>query len=81
MWRPTEIFRKNPAASNAGGTRSCASASPSRGHENARIGKWGEDIAACFLRNHGWDIVGRRVRPCKRDQRCEIDVIARSHDK
>ena len=81
MWRPTEIFRKNPAASNAGGTRSCTSASPSRGHENARIGKWGEDIAACFLRNHGWDIVGRRVRPCKRDQRCEIDVIARSHDK
>ena len=81
MWRPTEIFRKNPAASNAGGTRSRASASPSRGHESARIGKWGEDIAACFLRNHGWDIVGRRVRPCKRDQRCEIDVIARSHDK
>jgi len=81
MWRPTEIFRKNPAASNAGETRSRASASPSRGHENARIGKWGEDIAACFLRNHGWDIVGRRVRPCKRDQRCEIDVIARSHDK
>ena len=68
MWRPTEIFRKKAVAS-------------SRGHENARIGKWGEDIAACFLRNHGWDIVGRRVRPCKRDQRCEIDVIARSHDK
>ena len=73
MWRPTEIFRKKPAASSA-------SASPSRGHENARIGKWGEDIAACFLRNHGWDIVGRRVRPCKRDQRCEIDVIARKGD-
>lgn len=70
MWRPTEIFRNAPAAS----------AALARGHENARIGRWGEDVAVRFLRNHGWDIVGRRVRPCSRDRRCEIDVIVRSRD-
>ena len=53
----------------------------SRGEENASIGRWGEDVAACFLRSHGWNILGRRVRPCRRDRRCEIDVIARSRDR
>jgi Holliday junction resolvase-like predicted endonuclease len=68
MWLPTEIFKKLPEP-------------PMPNHENAMTGKWGEDIATCFLRNHGWDIIGRRVRPCRRDRRCEIDVIARSRDR
>ncbi len=51
------------------------------GMENAATGKWGEDVAVCFLKNHGWEIVGRRVRPCQRDRRCEIDVIARSKNR
>ena len=57
MWFATEVFKKNPAV-------------PGAENESVRIGSWGEDIAACFLKNHGWEIVGRRVRPCKRDRRC-----------
>ena len=68
MWFATEVFKKNPAV-------------PGAENESVRIGSWGEDIAACFLKNHGWEIVGRRVRPCKRDRRREIDVIARSADR
>ena len=68
MWFATEVFKRKPPVSNDG-------------HENAQTGSWGEDVAACFLRNHGWEIVGRRVRPCRRDRRCEIDVIARLPDR
>lgn len=68
MWFATEVFRKKTAV-------------PGARNENVRIGSWGEDVAACFLKNHGWEIVGRRVRPCKRDRRCEIDVIALSSDR
>ncbi len=68
MWFATEVFKKNPAV-------------PGAENESVRIGSWGEDIAACFLKKHGWEIVGRRVRPCKRDRRCEIDVVARSADR
>ena len=68
MWFATEIFRGKPTVSASE-------------NENARTGCWGEDVAACFLRNSGWKIIGRRVRPCKRDRRCEIDMIARSSDR
>ena len=37
-------------------------------------------MAADFLERRGWKIVGRRVRPCVRDRRCEIDIIVRSRD-
>ena len=43
-------------------------------------GRWGEDRAAAFLEAKGWKIVGRNVRPCPQDQRCEIDLIAQSRD-
>ena len=39
-------------------------------------GVWGEDVAVEYLRVHGYEIVDRNVRPCRRDQRLEIDVIA-----
>ena len=39
-------------------------------------GAWGEDVAVEYLRVHGYEIVDRNVRPCRRDQRLEIDVIA-----
>ena len=68
MWFATEVLRKKQST-------------PSPRNESVRTGSWGEDVAACFLRNHGWEIVGRRVRPCRRDRRCEIDVIARSPDR
>ena len=68
MWFATEVFRRKPTV-------------PEHGNDNARTGSWGEDVAACFLRNHGWEIVGRGVRPCRRDRRCEIDVIVRSPDR
>ena len=70
MWFATELFKD----------RSMPQVQ-SRGLENARTGVWGEGIAVCFLQNHGWDIIGRRVRPCKRDRRCEIDVIARTKNR
>jgi Holliday junction resolvase-like predicted endonuclease len=41
-----------------------------------RNGAWGEDVAVEFLRVHGYEIVGRNVRPCSRDRRLEIDVVA-----
>ena len=46
----------------------------------AEQGRWGEDTAAAFLEAKGWKIVGRNVRPCPQDQRCEIDLIAKSRD-
>lgn len=42
----------------------------------AERGAWGEGVTADHLMTMGWKIVDRNVRPCKRDQRCEIDIIA-----
>ena len=42
----------------------------------AERGRWGEDVAAAHLMRRGWRIVGRNVRPCRGDQRCELDIIA-----
>lgn len=41
---------------------------------SAVVGEWGESRAAGFLKAAGWTIVGRNVRPDRRD---EIDIIAR----
>ena len=43
---------------------------------SVRRGAWGEDMAAAYLRRIGWRIVGRNVRPCKNDRRCELDIVA-----
>jgi putative endonuclease len=37
------------------------------------LGVWGEGQAADWLRRDGWKILGRRVRPNRRD---ELDIIA-----
>ena len=39
-------------------------------------GRWGEDVAAEFLRLRGFEIVDRNVHPCPRDRRLEIDIVA-----
>ena len=43
-------------------------------------GRWGEDVAADFLRRRGYIIVERNVRPCKTDERLEIDIVAYSRE-
>ncbi len=51
--------------------------SASRRHEDTeRLGKWGEDLAADYLKGLGFKIVGRRVKA----GRGEIDLIALYHD-
>ena len=39
-------------------------------------GRWGEEVAAEYLRIRGYVIVDRNVRPCPWDRRLEIDIIA-----
>jgi putative endonuclease len=39
-------------------------------------GKWGEEMAVKHLRSRGWRILERNSRPCRRDRRCELDIIA-----
>lgn len=55
---------------------------PDRTSVAARHGRWGEDIAAEQLRIEGLTVVERNVRPCPKDRRIEIDIIAydRRHD-
>ncbi len=52
--------------------------SPRRKPTNVGVahGAWGEDVAVEFLRVHGYEIVDRNARPCPRDRRLEIDVVA-----
>lgn len=47
------------------------------GASAAETGKWGEGIAADFLRGKGYCIVGRNVRPDRRHD--EIDLVARDN--
>jgi len=39
-------------------------------------GRWGEDVAAEWLRRGGCGIIERNVRPYARDRRLEIDIVA-----
>ena len=39
-------------------------------------GCWGENVAATHLVRMGWRIIGRNVRPCRHDRRCELDIVA-----
>lgn len=41
---------------------------------SAIVGAWGEDMAATFLKKKGYTVLGRNIRPDKRD---EIDIVAR----
>ena len=46
---------------------------PERPLSPAELGIWGEKAAANWLKQQGWRIVGRQVRPNRHD---EIDIIA-----
>ncbi len=65
------------------GLKKKVSAEDGKNSENVSVrrGKWGEDLATAFLVSRGWFVVGRNVRPCVRDRRCEIDLIVRSADR
>lgn len=41
---------------------------------NSLTGKWGEDVAARFLKEGGYSIIARRVRPDREGD--EIDIVA-----
>ena len=41
---------------------------------SAHVGEWGEDVAADFLTRNGFQVLGRNVRPDRRD---ELDIIAK----
>ena len=41
-----------------------------------RNGAWGEEVAAGYLRSHGFEIIDRNSRPHVRDARLEIDIVA-----
>lgn len=43
---------------------------------SVQSGCWGENVAADHLRRKGWRIIGRNVRPCRKDRRCELDIVA-----
>ena len=43
---------------------------------SCRNGEWGEDVAACYLRRQGFEIIDRNSRPCEKDGRLEIDIVA-----
>lgn len=68
---------KGRAADAARGERTPAGENPS-----VARGRWGEDIAAEWLRTRGYTIVERNVRPSRLDARLEIDIVAyeRAHD-
>lgn len=51
-------------------------AAPVNRNGNVVRGCWGEDVAAAHLRRKGWRIIGRNVRPCRKDRRCELDIVA-----
>jgi putative endonuclease len=53
----------------------CGRGTPDRAEVDT--GRWGEDLAAAHLRRSGYRILGRRVRPDRRD---EIDIVARKDD-
>lgn len=46
------------------------------GNVSVRRGRWGEDVAAGHLERMGWRIIGRNERPCRKDLRCELDIVA-----
>lgn len=56
--------------------------SPKKPNVGVVHGAWGEDVATEHLRIRGYEIVERNARPCRRDARLEIDVVAydKTHD-
>jgi len=50
---------------------------PADRHDTHAAGRWGEEVAADFLMRAGYRILGRRVRPDRRD---ELDIVARKDE-
>lgn len=48
---------------------------------NMDVGRWGEDVAARHLAGLGWRILERNSHPCRKDRRCELDIIAFSKER
>lgn len=55
----------------------CGRAREAERPRSAVVGAWGEERAVAFLRGAGFSVLGRNVRPNRRD---EIDVVARKGD-
>lgn len=70
------IFARSARPASKSGCRSCRPADGGAGGWNREQGRWGETVAADHLRRLGWRIVERNVRPCRRDRRCELDLVA-----
>lgn len=51
-----------------------------RGELSSARGRWGETVAAAYLRGRGWKVLERNARPCRTDRRCEIDLVLGSRD-
>lgn len=51
-----------------------------RGELSQRQGAWGEEIAARFMRESGFSIIGRNQRPSLKNRHYEIDLICRQGD-
>ena len=52
-------------------------ADPAAVPDRAEAGRWGEAVAARHLKRAGFEVLGRRVRPNRRD---ELDIVARRGD-
>jgi putative endonuclease len=50
-------------------------------NQSVERGKWGEEMAVRHLHSKGWRILERNSRPCQRDRRCELDIIAFDHNE
>lgn len=61
-------------------TREQQETNRAQGEANVRTGQWGERLAENYFRRRGWITIGRNIRPCASDQRCEIDLIVQSRD-
>lgn len=46
------------------------------GNVSVANGLWGENTAISYLQKHGYAIIARNARPCRKDARLEIDAIA-----
>ncbi len=55
---------------------------PETSNTGVAHGAWGETMAVRFLRQRGYEIRARNVRPCRWDRRLEIDIVAydKRHD-
>ncbi len=49
-------------------------------NKSVEQGEWGEEVAAQYLEKEGFKVMARRVKPCRTDQRLDIDLIVERDD-